>query len=189
MIKIAFVGMERTGKTTLIYDIASTLSKDYSVSSIVLNEITWDSKNLLLDLDSINVQMSLMFEQMSKELLYTNDNKNSVLLVDRTPIDILMYLRFLVTYSKEAHPMFYILESLALRWMSTYSTVYVIDNNEIKPKINTHFTRHDLEVREIRKDLLLSYTKMFEHIPILIGKNNGLMADLLTKEITEEIND
>jgi len=187
VIKIAFVGLERMGKSTLINGVAYELSKQYKVNLLTLPEITTMPNNLDADLDSVEVQMSLIAEQIANEKAYTDNDTREILLADRTPIDILMYLEFLIRESRIEARFLGKVKQKVFDWAKTYKTIYYVIDSDIELKTNGHFTDKDIENRNERRKLLDSYMYNIAHVKVSTSIHDTIIPGLIAKEIRETL--
>lgn len=141
MLKIAVVGMERIGKTTLIHEAIGILQK-WKVECLFLPEITMHPHNINLDLWAYPMQQRLLiFDQMVQEDRLMLTNLKDILITDRSPFDALLYYEEVATnelllYNKTVE--------LVREWMKTYDLI--IYYNALNPvsKPNKHFKESDL---------------------------------------------
>jgi len=147
MFKYAIVGLERIGKTTLVHHICSQLS-GAGIEYAMLPEITM--LNPALNPPHLNVQLGLLFQQMSNESFITSTAYKDVYITDRTMIDIIPYIAML----NDGIPKY--LMELALAWATTFKCIYLIKSVPVdkRSRINKHYVLQDEIDRPIREKYL-----------------------------------
>lgn len=125
---IAFDGTHASGKTTLLYYVASKL-KEKGINCAVLSEPARNSALLddviLRDKGEfdIPIETDLIMNHISQCIKGTRDG--DVILSDRTPVSVLAYTNLLVDKSNEAERLLWeSCESLVERWTVFYDLVF-----------------------------------------------------------------
>lgn len=125
---IAIDGTHASGKTTLLYYIASKL-KEWGINCIVLQEPARNSPLLddviLRDVGNFDVliEADLIMNHISQCIRGTRDG--GIILSDRTPISVLAYKKLFVDASDEVESLFgEKCETLVEQWMDFYDLVF-----------------------------------------------------------------
>lgn len=128
MIKIAFSGVQGTGKTSLIKTISQLLTK-YNRSVYVVREIARECPYPINEDSTIRSQRWIWAEHQRSELDATG-SRCEIILCDRSIMDNLCYYRRLLDYQGLNDDIFDTLVKMSMLWMKTYDEVLFFPINE-----------------------------------------------------------
>jgi len=129
MKKYGIIGAERTGKTTLAYELAAFMNKKYDASVHVLSETLL--RNPQLKLFNETNQYIFLFDQIIRELelersLGKREIGREIIITDRTPLDIFPYLCEIVPLKNPI--LFYTAKEMVLKgWLQTFNILLYLE--------------------------------------------------------------
>jgi len=181
MLKIGIVGMERIGKTTLIHETISLLQKQ-GIECLFLPEITMQPNTISAPMGSPISQRPYIFEQMAQEDKMMASELDKILIVDRTPLDSLIYYIEL-----EDKPIAENVIDFVYAWMRTYDLIFHIETGTLEAiKLNQHYTKVDAKKRVQRAEQMEIAVDVIERTcNVVRDKKNLITAKHTANSIAE----
>lgn len=162
---ISLAGIHGAGKTTLLNKIKYYIESKLNKTVYLIPESARECPYPISENTTIQSQIWIWKEQLRKELNAYAHNQNDIILVDRTLMDNLVYLKYYLLRYNLTDPIFDILYNYTKYHMNTYDYISVLDLNIgfIKDDgiriIDTNMT-HEIN------DLFNFYLKPYQNINI-----------------------